>query len=236
MQLVKLLVRHDCPFSGPVRTFTGLRVTHLCHRGSEAVLEAHGESVDDLDALLESYRRAGGELLLRDEENPAALVRFERCACCRSGKVIPTVESRGSLYLPPSSYAADGETYQFLVPKASLDRAAIDTLSRDVDLVEVGTRPLESLGFEESFLVPAGALFRTLTPRQRAALVAALAQGYYRIPRATSTKELASQFGVSREAFDTLLRKAERKLLGAVFPYLAGSSSSSGSLPPNDPP
>lgn len=224
MQLVRLLVRHDCPFSGPVRAHAGLRVTHLCHRGSEAILEARGESVDDLDTLLESYRRAGGELMLRDEENPAALVRFDRCACCRAGKVIPTVESRGNLYLPPSSYATEGETYQFLVPEASLDRGALDALTRGVELVEVGTRPLESLGFEESFLVPAGTLFRTLTSRQRAAIVAALAQGYYRIPRATSTKELAGQFGVSREAFDALLRKAERKLLVAVFPYLAGGS------------
>lgn len=237
MQLVRLLVRHDCAFSGPVRAHTGLRVTHLCHRGREAILEAHGEGVDELDTLLESYRRAGGELLLRDEENPAALVRFDRCACCGSGKVIPTVESRGNLYLPPSSYAADGETYQFLVPEASLDREALEVLGRHVELVEVGTRPLESLGLEESFLVPAGAFFRTLTARQRAAIVAALARGYYRIPRATSTKELARQFGVSREAFDALLRKAERKLLGAVFPYLAGSSPpTEPSAPPTDPP
>lgn len=225
MQLVNLLVRHPCPFSGPVRESDGTRVTHLCHRGREAILEAHGPDPQELAALVGGYKKSGGAILLNDAESAAALVRFDRCACCLQGRVIPTVETAGNLYLPPSAYGPEGETYQFLVPGETLGPRVLAGLPPDVEVVRVGTRPLESLGFEESFLVPAGSLFRSLTGRQREAVVAAFARGYYQIPRATSTRELARTFGVSREAFDALLRKAERKLLAAVFPYLAESSS-----------
>lgn len=236
MQLVSLLVRHDCPFYRPVGGSGGLRVTHLCHRGREAILEAHGSSVGELAPLLDAYEEIDGEVLLKDDENPAALVRFDRCECCRRGRVIPTVEGAGNLYLPPSSYGPEGETYQFLAAEGTLDAKAVASLPKEVEVLRVGTRPLESLGFEESFLVPAGSLFRALTVRQRAAVVAAFARGYYQIPRATSTEELAGTFGVSREAFDALLRKAERKLLAAVFPYLAGSEGTSPSArAPTDP-
>jgi predicted DNA binding protein len=236
VQLVRLLVRHDCPFYRPVGAVAGLRVTHLCHRGREAILEAHGPSVDGLATLLAAYAEIDGEVLLKDDENPSALVRFDRCECCRRGRVIPTVEGAGNLYLPPSSYGPDGETYQFLAAEGTLDAKAVASLPKEVEVVRVGTRPLETLGFEESFLVPAGSLFRALTARQSAAIVAAFARGYYQIPRATSTEELASGFGISREAFDALLRKAERKLLAAVFPYLAGSAGTAASArTPTDP-
>ncbi|TNA16087.1 hypothetical protein EMF73_33795, partial [Klebsiella pneumoniae] len=65
-----------------------------------------------------------------------------------------------------------------------------------------------------------------LTPRQRQAIVLAFARGYYRIPHAVTTGELAQALEISREAFDALLRKAENKLLAALFPYLAAQSAS----------
>lgn len=89
----------------------------------------------------------------------------------------------------------------------------------------LGTKPLTSLDFEGGFLVPLGALFRGLTPRQRQAIVAATLRGYYRIPRSITTAELARGFGVSRPAFQALLRKAENKLLAGLFPYLTVQGS-----------
>jgi predicted DNA binding protein len=217
MRWLRLRVTHPCPFAAPAARSAAASVSHLCHRGREAMLEVHGGSPNLLGPLLEEYESIGGEVLLQEEGNPAALVRFSSCACCLTGKVIPTLEAGGNLYLPPSRYSGDGEDYQFLVPA---DASSVDEL-RDVTVLKVGTRPLTALGTDDSFLVPAANLLRELTPRQRWALITAYGRGYYRIPRAVSSAEMARDLGISREAFDTLLRKAEQKVLGGIYPYLS---------------
>ncbi len=218
MRWLRLRVTHPCPFADPLSGASpSVRVTHLCHRGREAILEVHGGSPELLGPLVERYESLGGEVLLREVGNPAALLRFPSCACCRTGKVIPTVEEGGNLYLPPSSYSAEGEHYQFLVPDKVPSLEQLST----VRVLEVGTHPFTALGTDDSFLVPAANLLRELTPRQQWALATAYGRGYYRIPRAVSTAEMARDLGISREAFDALLRRAEQKVLGGLFPYLS---------------
>lgn len=225
VQIVNLLVHHECPFSGPVTTAEGVRVTHLCHRGKEAMLEGHAQDPETLAHVVSEYERIGGKLLYRERDGSAALVRFPSCACCGSGQVIPSIETSGHLYLPPSAYSAEGESYQFLADERRLESNLLDRLPKGVTVTRVGTKPLTSLEFEDGFLVPVGALFRDLTDRQRQAIVTGILRGYYRIPRAVTTEELAHGFGISRPAFDALLRKAENKLVAALFPYLTVQSS-----------
>jgi len=225
MQLVTLLVQHPCPFSGSATASSrGVRVTHLCHRGTDAMLEVHAPDSADLEPILRSYRAAGGAVVFREPDAPAALIRFAACVCCQQGRVIPTVESAGNFYLPPSSYSLEGEKYQFLVPDGELDDTVLARLPREVHLIRVGTRPLTSLGFEDTFLVPVSNFFSALTPRQSQALILAFMRGYYRIPHSVTTAQLARTMEVSREAFDALLRKGQNKLLAALFPYLATHS------------
>ena len=231
MQVVSVLARHACPFSGPV-VGTASRVTHLCHRGKEAMLEVHARDPEEVDRIVRAYTAAGGRVMHRDPGANAALVRFPTCACCRAGQVIPSIEHQRYLYLPPSSYSAVGERYQFLVPEERFDPRLGERLPRGVEIVGVGTRPLSSLGFEGAYLVPIGSLVEQLTPRQRDAIVTATLRGYYRIPRAITTAELARTFQVSRPAFESLLRKAENKLVTALFPYLTGPAPS-GADPPS---
>jgi predicted DNA binding protein len=225
MRIVNLTVRHDCPFSGPLAGEAGTRVTHLCHRGRETILEVHASDPKALPRLVSEYARLGGEVLYQQNDRSTALVRFPVCACCRSGKVIPTIEALGHLYLPPSGYSAEGESYQFLAQEERLESHLLDRLPAGVNVVRAGTQPLMSLEFGGGFLVPVGGLFRELTERQRQAVITAILRGYYRIPRAVTTGDLARSFGISRPAFDALLRKAENKLLGALFPYLAVQTS-----------
>ncbi|EQD50468.1 Bacterio-opsin activator, HTH domain protein, partial [mine drainage metagenome] len=173
----------------------------------------------------------GGEAIYTDPERPAALVRFPTCACCASGQVIPSIERMGDLYLPPSGYSSEGESYQFLAPGPRTGSALRDRLPGAVTVIRAGTKPLTSLAFEDGFLVPVGALSRGLTDRQRDAILAGIRQGYYRIPRRIRTEELARSFGISRPAYEALLRKAENRLVAALFPYLAAQGSGPDPVP-----
>ena len=221
MQLIRLTIRHPCPYSTPLAASPESHVTHLCHRAQETLLEVHGEDPAALERILQEYSRQGGEPIVRGEETSASLVRFPSCSCCRSGRVIPILEAEGLLYLPPSAYGKGGEeVYQFLSPTSGTDRHLLDRLPENVTVVAMAVRPLDELEFENGFLVPMGALFQEVTPRQRQALVTAVRHGYYRIPRPITTAELAAKMDISREAFETLLRKAENKLVTAMLPYL----------------
>lgn len=235
MQVVSLRVSHPCPFAAPIAALPHARATHLCHRGEEAMLEVHDPEPLVVARLVSEYVRIGGTVVHEEADRTAALIRFARCACCRSGRVIPTVERAGYVFLPPSTYGPDGEAYQFLAEERRLDRRLLGRLPRGVAVDGVGARPLGSLGFEDGFLVPVGSLLGGLTPRQRQAIVAGVVRGYYRIPRTVRTEELARTLGVSRPAYEALLRKAENKLVGAMFPYLTvGEAGESAARPPAD--
>jgi predicted DNA binding protein len=56
-----------------------------------------------------------------------------------------------------------------------------------------------------------------LSDEQHEALLLALENGYFDIPRGNSQSELAEQVGISRQSFARRLRRAERNVLETVF-------------------
>ncbi|WP_135826472.1 helix-turn-helix domain-containing protein [Halorussus ruber] len=56
-----------------------------------------------------------------------------------------------------------------------------------------------------------------VTPRQREVLFRALERGYYEVPRETSTKALADEFGISSQALSALLRRGHEALLRSTI-------------------
>ncbi len=220
MNLVTLTVRHPCPFAGPLPAGSSVRVAHLCHRGRQATLELGGPDPAELRAAIAAYEAVGGSVVFLEEDHSAAMLRFPECACCRSGRVIPVAEADGGLHLGPSTYAPEGETYQFLVSGREFSAATFDRLPAEVRIVRVGTHPISTLPFDRSLLVPVAGLLDGLTVKQRAALMAAIDQGYYRIPRSITTEALGRRLGISRPGFQSLLRKAENRILLSLLPYL----------------
>lgn len=59
--------------------------------------------------------------------------------------------------------------------------------------------------------------FEGLSEEQRQALVLALRNGYFDIPRGQSQSDLAERLGISRQSFARRLRRAERNVLETVF-------------------
>ncbi|ELZ21736.1 Bacterio-opsin activator HTH domain-containing protein [Haloterrigena salina JCM 13891] len=65
-----------------------------------------------------------------------------------------------------------------------------------------------------------------LTAAQRDALVAAAERGYYRVPRETTTAELADDLGITHQAISELLRRGTENLVFATLPAERESESS----------
>lgn len=84
-------------------------------------------------------------------------------------------------------------------------REALDRGDRRFELIELTepSRPRESVG--------------SLTPAQRDALVAASDHGYFEVPRAVTTRELAAELDTSHQALSELLRRGTGKLVEDVL-------------------
>jgi len=87
-----------------------------------------------------------------------------------------------------------------------------------VEVTSRRTIPNESI--RDTLLVSTATLFGGLTAKQRRALMAALDQGYYYMPRRATAGKIAERLGVPRTSYVDHLRKAENKVFQAVGSYL----------------
>ena len=88
-------------------------------------------------------------------------------------------------------------------------------------LVEImSKRAVSDESVRETFPVSTATLLGKLTGRQLQALVVALDNGYYNIPRTATAGEIAQRLRVPRTSFVDHLRKGENKVLQGIGPYL----------------
>ncbi|WP_134668475.1 helix-turn-helix domain-containing protein [Halorussus marinus] len=125
----------------------------------------------------------------------------------------------GCLLVPPLTYA-DGTKWCRVL---ALDPANLTGFYRavaaDHPVTVESKREVASVAADRPLLTFQSAL-PDLSARQREALATATEFGYYRIPRDTTTADLAAEMGVERRTFEEHLRRAENKLLGAMVEYL----------------
>lgn len=69
-------------------------------------------------------------------------------------------------------------------------------------------------------LIDLESVLPNLSARQRETLLAAYEDGYYEIPRETTTAELADRLGIERRTAEDHLRRAENKLVDAMAEHL----------------
>lgn len=99
-----------------------------------------------------------------------------------------------------------------------------DALAEFQDYCEATDIPMEVEGLYNPTRPEAGPWYG-LTPPQRTSLSQAVEQGYYSIPRKTSTNELASEFAISDQAMTERLRRGIQAL---VLNTLLTSDASTG--------
>lgn len=123
-----------------------------------------------------------------------------------------TLAHHDCLLVPPLKYA-DGAKWCRLL---ALDPANLTAFYRDVaeeyHVTVESKRTVEYVSADRPLHTLDSAL-PDLSSRQREALQTTTEMGYYRIPRDTTTAEVADSMGVERRTFEEHLRRAENKLL-----------------------
>ena len=217
------LQHEDCPYNAFSKSHPSTVISHWCNWSRDVLEIAHRDLQNDATMKLdiqELTKSLGTKILRRSYAKSNLQVVLMHCACdALPPPTLPVIEKRNCLELQPAIYAEGWEWYRVI----AFSERDLKSLFKDLDdcrVEMISRRSISDQSVRETFLLSSASLFGTLTQKQARALMTALDNGYYRIPRTSTAGEIAEVMGVPRTSFVDHLRKAENKVLQAVGPYL----------------
>lgn len=219
---VSFRYRHGCPVGRLSEAHPDLTIVQLCNYRLE-VLEFPDAPPGAVDGLLDElarlskrrYRPIGGHT------GKSGRLALLKCPHTRGRTISGLIERHGCLYLPPLVYKAGWEHYRIIAFTPKQFEALYPALRARGDIEISGKRPLRDPLMSRTFTITANQLMSGLTAKQASALLAAIEDGYYEVPRRVRTEDIARRRRVPRTTFEDHMRKAEAKLIQAVAPFVS---------------
>lgn len=172
------------------------------------------------DEILAHVRTHVGVQDLLRRPNELVVVTTECLQQYESGLIETYLARHNCLLLPPLRYANGAKSCRVLALDPSALTACYRDLIEDGFSVEVERkREIETVAHDAPLLTLDGVL-PDLSPRQREIFGTAYDDGYYEIPRETTTEAIAEDVGIERRTAEEHLRRAENKLVTALIEYV----------------
>lgn len=215
-------LQHDCPYNIFSKTNPTVVISHWCNWNKDILEIAHRELQNEhiQKGIQELIKALGTKVIRKSRAQSNLQVVLQRCACDKlPPPTLPAIERRNCLELQPAIYTGGWEWYRVIAFSERDIRSLFKDLEKHCDVEVISRRTVSNESVRDTYLVSTATLFGSLTNKQVRALIAALDNGYYSIPRTATAGEIARRFGFPRTSFVDHLRKAENKLMQAVGPY-----------------
>lgn len=216
--------QHDCPFNDLSRKYPKAVIMHWCNNKKD-VMEITCDDIDLFNSVNEGVKQIEKDLavkvLRRTFNSSHVQLVVQNCGCQNIKTAIsPWIEKHNCMKIEPTIYRDGWEWYRIIAFNQKDIKKLFESLGKfaKVEIVSRETSPEHSL--RDSFIISANTLVGELTEKQVLALLSALSQGYYRVPKKVTADEIATSMGVPRTTFEEHLRKAESKVLYALTPYI----------------
>jgi len=215
--------RHRCPYSDLSEKFPAAKLL-LWDNFQKEFLDVRSSDRGDwpkLNRELEALaRNKGSKILRKTSDGRSYQTLIMTCACERKDSTLDMIMASDCLFVPPIRIHQGHEVYHAIafdkgVARRMLARFRKRGQAEIVSQTEVGTESLEKATF-----FPLMSPLSGMTPMQLSALAMSMEQGYYRLPRRTSTGKIAAALRVPRTTFQEHRKKAESKLMAALTPYV----------------
>ncbi len=220
---VAFRLQHDCPYNDFSRDNPSAVISHWCNWSRDVLEIAHGngKSINEQLATKRMLRSIGSRIIRISHAASNLQVVLQHCACDRlPPPTLPTIEKRNCLNLQPMIYTGGYEWYRVMAFSEQDMRQLFRDLEENCKVEVTSPRSVSEESIHNDSLVSTTSLLGTLTSKQARALVVALDNGYYNLPRNATAVELAQRLGIPRTSFVDHLRKAENKVIRGVGPYL----------------
>jgi predicted DNA binding protein len=169
-------------------------------------LSWYDASPETVRTVLDAVETVTSTELVEGDDGTYAFVR--QSAYELDAEVLELVERSHVVFLPPVTFFADGDA----VFEAVGETPAVSALyARLRELLDARIERVDDFR--------RGPSSAALTDRQRSALEAAAALGYYEVPRTASVEDVATELGCASSTAGELLRRAESAL---VAEYASG--------------
>ena len=222
-------LQHDCPLNDLSKAHPELVMSSWCNSSTDVIEITHETDVtfDQVQKGLDTMWKAMKSKPLRTSvTGNGAQVVIRHCGCeSIPAPVSPVFEKYNCLELQPCVYKGGWEYYRFISFNEKDTRRVLATLEKYCKIVMISRRVMARGSVKDTMLVSTSQLFGALTRKQVQALVFALENGYYQVPKKVTTEEMASKLKQPRTTYEEHLRKAEGKVLRSMAPYITMSPS-----------
>jgi len=220
---VAFKLQHECPYNAFSKTHPAAIISHWCNWSRDVLEIAHRDLREEKmrKSVQELTRALGAKIIRRSFASSNLQIVLQHCACDKiPPPTLPVIEGHNCLELQPAVYTDGWEWYRVI----AFSERDIRHLFKDLDeycKVEVTSRrSISNESIRDTFLVSTTTLFGSLTTKQSRALIMALDNGYYNMPRNATAGQIAEKLRVPRTSYVDHLRKAENKVLQAAGSYL----------------
>lgn len=207
---------NDSSAFGEVTARTNRTIRLWCN-DSRDLLHIAGPVDEEVLELLETSVGIRGQMSQADE----GIIVTEGCLRERSsGYLEEYAEEANCLLIAPLRYEHGEKRFQVVALESSQISRFYQNLVGDGKHVTVESkRKLQTVDHGEPLIAPNN-LVSDFTRRQREVIETAYEDGYYRIPRETTTSEMAEKLGISRRTVEEHLRRGEKKIMDGFIDQL----------------
>jgi predicted DNA binding protein len=143
------------------------------------------------------------------------------CYCGAYGASAGTIiDKHNFMEVPPTVLMGGWEHYRLVGFDDSDVKGLLKSLDRIGKTEVLRKKPLSENVTDDNFLLSLSSLFGQLTEKQLKALLSAVENGYYEIPKRVTADQLAKKQGQPRSTLEEHIRKAESKVVMAMAPYM----------------
>ncbi|MES2153679.1 MAG: helix-turn-helix domain-containing protein [bacterium] len=213
-------LRRDRPMTRIAAAHPDARLVLWCNLQND-VVEIQARDAAQTTAIAGRFaRELDGVRRLGDERAPPRTLVFN-CPHGTAPSVSRLVEDHGCLLIPPIVLQAGWDTFRVFCFDEALLPGFFRKLRAMGEFEILSKRKLEAPVVEEQFMFTAADILGSLTGKQSEALLAAMAAGYYDVPRTATMQDIARRLGRPRTTMEEHVRKAEGKVLLALAPLVA---------------
>ena len=137
-----------------------------------------------------------------------------------SGFLEDYAQETGCFIISPLRYERGKKRFQIVALKPAQISSFYQNLVKDGKSVTLRSkREIQTVEHSEPLIAPAN-IVSEFTQRQRQVIEIAYENGYYNMPRETTTSELADELGISRRTVEEHIRRGEKKLMDGFISEL----------------
>jgi predicted DNA binding protein len=177
-----------------------------------------GES-EKIEKTVDEINNELGEILKIFPVKEQTQIIIKHCECDNL-PFIDIPEQLGCILIPPVKYLAGIEIQQVMLTLDNVQHLLTEYKksdpTADIEIVELAPLKEDS----KVLLLYAEEVRKELTQKQLHSVTRAFEQGYYDIPRSTSSESIAGGMNINRRTFEDHLRKAEKKIMKKLIPLL----------------